>query len=216
MIQSVGQETIATFVETCHQAARRGLLRCSSGNLSLRVNGDQLLVTATRSWLERLTPENLALCRMADGWRLEGAKPTVEIGFHAGILKVRPEVNVVLHFQTPCATTLACLAVAEIDFFVLPEIPFYIGPVARVPFLPPGSPELAAAVVDALRDHDLALLANHGQVTVAHDLDQAIQNAVFFELACEIILRAGDRVSPLPAAAVTALLEARKTNHAKV
>ncbi len=83
-------------------------MRCSSGNLSLRFGEDRLLATATRSWLERITPADVALCRISDGERLGGARPTVEIGFHAGILRERPEMNVVLHFQTPCATALAC------------------------------------------------------------------------------------------------------------
>lgn len=215
-MQDVTAETIADFVEACHQVAHRGLVRCSSGNLSLRVADHRLLVTATRSWLERITPEDVALCRVSDGLAIDGPKPTVEIGFHAGILKARSDVNVVLHFQSPCATALACRSAGPLDYFVIPEIPFYIGPIGQVPCLAPGSDELAAAVIAAMRSHDLVMLANHGQVVVAHDFDHAIQNAVFFELACEIILRTGDRTAALPAQAVQALLDARKALQAKV
>ena len=89
----------------------------------------------------------------------------------------RPEIDVVMHFQAPHATTLACRESRDVNFFVIPEIPFYIGPIGRVPYLPPGSQELADAVVKVMRDHNLALMANHGQVTVARDLNHVIQNA---------------------------------------
>jgi ribulose-5-phosphate 4-epimerase/fuculose-1-phosphate aldolase len=121
-----------------------------------------------------------------------------------------------MHFQTPCATALACRNVENINYFVIPEIPFYVGPVARVPYLPPGSRELALAVTEAMRHHDLVVMGNHGQVTVARDVDHAIQNAVFFELASDIILHSGEALAPLPAAEVQALLELRHSASANM
>lgn len=94
---------------------------------------------------------------------------------------------------------------------MIPEIPFYIGPVGHVPYLPPGSTELAEAVVAVMTDHDLAVMENHGQVTAATDFDHAVQNAEFFELACQIILAGASDMTPLPAAAVRDLLAQRQT-----
>ncbi len=197
MVTGISQDVVARFVGACREAVRRGLLRCSSGNLSQRVDGGRMLVTATRSWLGRLTADDVALCRIDDGACLDGRRPTVEVNLHAGILRSRPEIDVVLHFQSPHATTLACCESRGVNFFVIPEIPFYIGPIGRVPYLVPGSQELADAVVAVMRNHNLALMANHGQVTVARDLDHAIQNAEFFELACQIIILGGEKVTPL-------------------
>ena len=115
-------------------------------------------------------------------------------------------MNVVLHFQTPAATTLACRDdLSKTDFFIIPEIPYYIGAIGIVPYILPGTPALAEAVVGVMKDHDLAMLANHGQVTVGRTYDEAIQRAMFFELACEILLRAGERARPLAPQAVAAL-----------
>ena len=164
--------------------------------------------------MARAGPGDVSLCKISDGSLLEGRNPSVEIGFHAGILKARADVNVVLHFQTPCATTLACRKSKNVNYFVIPEIPFYVGPVARVPYLPPGSKELARAVTEAMRDHDMVVMGNHGQVTVARDVDHAVQNAVFFELASEIILRSGADLLPLPEKAVRALLQLRQSANA--
>ena len=194
------------FVAACHAAAARGLVRCSSGNMSCRLAGNRMLATATRSWMERLTADDVVLCDIAGGQALDGKKPTAEIAFHAAILKTRPDVNVVLHFQSPFATALACRQKRVRNFFVIPEIPFYIGPVVWVPCLTPGTKELAAAVTKAILKHDLAIMANHGQVTVAEDFDHAIQNAEFFELACEIIVRNGGHVKSMAAKTVKDLL----------
>jgi ribulose-5-phosphate 4-epimerase/fuculose-1-phosphate aldolase len=210
-MKKVSRELVARFVRACRQAAGYGLMRCSSGNLSMRAGGDRLLVKASRSWMARVGPGDVSLCKISDGSLLEGPTPSVEIGFHAGILKARPDVNVVMHFQTPCATALACRKSKNINYFVIPEIPFYVGPVGRVPYLPPGSKELARAVTEVMRDHDMVVMGNHGQVTVARDVDHAVQNAVFFELASEMILRAGADLLPLPRAEARALLQLRRS-----
>jgi ribulose-5-phosphate 4-epimerase/fuculose-1-phosphate aldolase len=197
------------FVACCRDIARRGLVRCSSGNLSLRLDRDRLLIKASRSWMERLTREDVSVCRIADGHLLRGRKPSVEIGFHSGVLRARHDVNVVLHVQSPAATALACRR-GRCNWAVIPEVPFYIGPVARVPYRLPGSRRLAEAVVEALVDHDLAVLDHHGVVTAAADLDHAVQNAEFFELACEVLLTGGTGVTPLPPRAVRELHALRR------
>lgn len=199
------------FVAVCREAADRGLMRCSSGNLSWRVGDGLMLVTRTRSWLGRLTVDDIAVCAIEDGTVLNGVKPTVEARFHTGILRARPDVNVVLHYQSPCATALACQKRKHVNYDVIPEIPFYIGPIGQVPYLPPGSPELADAVIKAMTAHNLAVMANHGQITVAQDFDHVIQNAEFFELASQIILLSGRSLDPLSAKAVKALRAATGT-----
>lgn len=215
-MKPVPHDLIDSMVRACREVAGHNLVRCSSGNLSMRVDSERLLIKASRSWMARAEPDDISLCAMADSSLLAGRKPSVEIGFHAGVLRTRPDVNVVLHFQSPFATTLACQAPEPVNFFVIPEIPFYVGPVARIPYSPPGSPDLAQAVTQAMQAHDMVLLGNHGQVTAARDWDHAIQNALFFELACEIILRSANRALPIPQQEVQALLSARQTALAKV
>lgn len=206
---NIPDDSISAFVRACREAATRGLMRCSSGNLSWRVDAEHMLVTATRSWASRLTEDDVVLLRTADGAVLNGRKPTIEVAFHAGILRARPDIDVVMHFQTTHATTLACQEAKDINYFVIPEIPVYMGAIGHVPYLTPGSQELADAVIETMREHDMAIMANHGQVTVARDLDHAIQNAEFFELACQIIIESGDCLRPLTEEAVRELLAMR-------
>jgi ribulose-5-phosphate 4-epimerase/fuculose-1-phosphate aldolase len=193
------------FVEGCRQVAAYGLVQCSSGNLSWRIGADHMLIKSSRSWLGEMTRDAIAVCRISDGKPLTDIKPSVEIGFHAGILRRRREMNVVLHFQSPFATVIACSRRKAINYNVIPEIAYYLGPVAAVPYLPPGSRSLAEAVISAMQTHDIIQLRNHGQVTVGKDLRLAIQNAVYFELACEILCQAGKEARAMPTKAAQCL-----------
>ena len=199
------EKHLEEFVTACHRVASFGLVRCSGGNLSWRVNEEHMLITATRSWMAEITREQIAVCRISDSTVLNDKKPSAENGFHFGILRERSDVNVVLHFQSPFATAVACCGRDHKDFFVIPEIPYYIGPIAVVPYLNPGSNELAQGVVSAMKEHDLVILKNHGQVTVGKNFDDVIQKACFFELACEIILRAGNKIQFLSEDAIAYL-----------
>jgi ribulose-5-phosphate 4-epimerase/fuculose-1-phosphate aldolase len=182
------------FAELCRRAAVAGLMQCSSGNMSQRIDANRVLVSASRSWMSGLTADDVVLCRLADGVVLNDRKPSVETRFHLGILRERPEARVVLHFQSPFATVLSCCDAPAIDFAVIPEVPYYIGTPAVVPYITPGSPELAEAVIEAMTDHDLAILQNHGQVTLGRNFEEALQKAVFFELACRVLVQGGDGV----------------------
>jgi ribulose-5-phosphate 4-epimerase/fuculose-1-phosphate aldolase len=71
-------------------------------------------------------------------------------------------------------------------------------------------------VTDALREHDLVQMVNHGQTTVATDVAHAIQNASFFEMACAILLRGGERIAPLTAEQAGALLALKAARNSAV
>ena len=182
------QEKIDEFVAACRKVCACGLLRYSSGNMSCRLDGGIVAVSARGAWLGEMTADEVAICRLADGKSINDKQPTAENGFHLGILRSREDANVVLHFQSPFATAIACGAENVYNFDVIPELPIYIGEVGFVEYLPPGTKELADAVVSAMRDHDLVICRNHGQVAIGRDVKDVIQKAVLFELACQILL----------------------------
>ncbi|MCF6155649.1 MAG: class II aldolase/adducin family protein [Candidatus Brocadia sp.] len=204
-MRHISEKYLKEFVAACHRVASHGLARCSSGNLSWRVNEEYMLITATCSWMAEMSREQIAICRISDGTVLNEKRPSAENDFHFGIFRERSDVNVVLHFQSPFATAVACNSRNPENFFVIPEIPYYIGSIAVVPYLNPGSNDLAKEVISAAKGHDLVILKNHGQVTVGRSFDDAIQKASFFELACEIILYAGNQIQFLSPDAIAYL-----------
>jgi ribulose-5-phosphate 4-epimerase/fuculose-1-phosphate aldolase len=213
-MENISEKCLQEFVAAARSIAEHGLVLCSSGNLSWRVDDEHMLITTTDSWMSTLDKDQIAVCRVADCTTLNGKQPSKEIGFHAGILHERSDVNVVLHFQSPYATTLSCRELQIEDFSVIPEIPYYIGPVAVVPYLTPGSHQLAGAVTSAIKRHDLAILRNHGLVVVGKTFDDVIAKAAFFELACRIILHSGEQLQLLSKESIAELRQKGKAHRA--
>ena len=186
----ITEKHIETFVAQAHRVGELGLTICSSGNLSLRI-GDKALISGTGSWVPSLREDQVSICNVTTGEVLNGVKPSMESVFHLGVMRERPDVGVVLHFQSPYATQVACSEVRPKSYNVTAEVPLHVGRVIpEIPFYRPGSPELAEAVVNALRDRNSALMLKHGQVVCGKDFDDVIQRAMFFEMACRICVLA--------------------------
>ncbi len=184
---------LRAFVDAAHRIGTHQLLLCSSGNLSWRINEQTLLISQTGSWLPYLTKDQICIANMLDGVVLNNVKPSMDSGFHFGVLRDRKDINVVLHFQSLYATTLACMPDPPANFNVVNEVPVYIGPIAMLNYICPGSPEIGRMVTESMRKHNLVVLRNHGQVVVGKDFDEVIQRALFFELACGIIMRSNNQ-----------------------
>lgn len=186
----ITEKHIETFVAQAHRVGELGLTICSSGNLSWRI-GDKALISGTGSWVPSLREDQVSICNVTTGEVLNGVKPSMESVFHLGVMRERPDVGVVLHFQSPYATQVACSEVRPKSYNVTAEVPLHVGRVIpEIPFYRPGSPELAEAVVNALRDRNSTLMLKHGQVVCGKDFDDVIQRAMFFEMACRICVLA--------------------------
>ena len=201
----ITEEHIKEFVAQAHRVGGLGLTICSSGNLSWRI-GDQALVSGTGSWVPSLREDQVSVCDVATGKVLNGVKPSMESVFHLGVMRQREDVGVVLHFQSPYATQVACSEVRPQSYNVTAEIPLHVGRVIpEIPFYRPGSPELAEAVVNALATRNSALMLKHGQVVCGKDFDDVIQRAMFFEMACRICVLADMKPAVLTEEEVDAL-----------
>ena len=193
----ITNEQIEKFISEAHRVGDAGLTICSSGNISWRI-GDEVLLSGTGSWVPSLPKEKVAICKLETGEVLNGVKPSMEHGFHLGVLRERPDVNVVLHFQSPYATAVACMKELPKDYNVTAEVPCHVGSeIPVVPYYRPGSKELAEGVISALKDHNSVLLKKHGQVVCGKDFDEAFERAMFFEMACRIIILTGGKYETL-------------------
>lgn len=184
----ITNEQIEKFIAEAHRVGDAGLTICSSGNISWRI-GDEVLLSGTGSWVPSITKEKVSICKLENGEVLNGVKPSMEHMFHLGVLRERPDVNVVLHFQSPYATAVACMKEVPKDFNVTAEVPCHVGSdIPVIPYYRPGSKELADSVIEAMKSHNSVLLRKHGQVVCGKDFNEAFEKAMFFEMACRIIV----------------------------
>ncbi|HAH58667.1 MAG TPA: class II aldolase family protein [Bacteroidales bacterium] len=191
-----GNNMIDEFIHWAPAAGAYKLIQCSSGNLSQRLDNNTMLVSGTGSWLSTIRRGQISVVDMKDGKSTNGIRPTGELPMHLEIMRQRKEINTILHFQSEAATSLCCADYIP-DYNVIIEVPLYVGKVATLPYLPPGSSELVQAVRHLPIDIRMVQLRNHGQIAMGSSLMEVIQMAVFFELACKVIINNADQVITL-------------------
>lgn len=189
---------------------RLGFMPGSSGNLSVRVNHDCILVTPTGCSKYLLKPEDMVLVDL-EGRQLSGSrKATSEIAIHLAAYQARTDVNAVIHAHPPLATGFACAGRA-LDEPLCSEAVMILGPVPLAPYATTGTDDLAASLATLIPDHTAILMANHGAVTYGESLLDAFLKMETVEHFAHICLVAHQLGSPRPLqkAEVGELLEAR-------
>jgi ribulose-5-phosphate 4-epimerase/fuculose-1-phosphate aldolase len=194
------ERPIDEFIKTARLCAHHSLVLCSSGNLSCRINRNEMMITSAGSWMSELSPKDIVTCDIKHGKIIHGKiKPSSETGLHRMIYLKNDKNKAILHFQSEFATAVACnKKLSSINFNVIPEIPFYIDDIGVVPPLKPGSIELAEAVAEQSKNHRVIIMQNHGIVAIGNNLKHVLQIGVFFELCCKIILVNGNNISTIP------------------
>lgn len=189
---------IEEFVRQARRVGEAGLTICSSGNISWRLSNGEVLLSGTGSWVPELTADRVSVCDLATGEILNGVRPSMESTFHMGVMRRRKDVNVVLHFQSPYATAVACMEKRPDNFNFTAEMALHVGEeIPMIPYFRPGSPQLAEHVIEAMENHNSAMLLKHGQVVCGEDFDHAFERAMFFEMGCRIAVLNGNNVNPL-------------------
>lgn len=175
--------------EASRYIAGKGLVQASSGNISEKFENGNICIKASGVWMDLVKFSDFVMIDI-DGNKIYETEnnPSVEWRLHTGVYKIRQDIKVVLHCQSPAATSLCCKTyLSEIDFDIIPEILAYCKKVITVGYYKPGSEDLAKAVSESFKYGDAVMMANHGQVLVGNSFEEVIQKALFLELACGII-----------------------------
>jgi Ribulose-5-phosphate 4-epimerase and related epimerases and aldolases len=169
-----------SLVEYGRSLFQRGYSCGTSGNLSVRLPGDDgFLMSPTNISLGRLTATTLSRLA-ADGRHVAGAPPTKEAWLHLAMYAERPDDNAVVHLHSTYATALSCCGDLPPDNAVPPLTPYVImrvGRVALVPYSRPGDTSAAGEIRRLAAAHRAVLLANHGPVVAGRDLETAVSAA---------------------------------------
>ena len=155
---------------------QRGLTGGASGNISVRTPDGGLLVTPTGVSLGRLDPARLSRFD-ADGRLVDGDPPTKEMPLHSAFYETKLITGAVVHLHSTHSVALSMLPETDPDCAVPPLTAYAVmrvGKVALLPFFVPGDPAMADAVRGLAGRRSAVLLANHGPVVAARDLEAAV------------------------------------------
>ena len=190
---------------------RWGLVTWTSGNISARVPGQDLMVIKPSGVsYDDLTPESMVVTDLDGSPVGSGLSPSSDTGAHAYVYRHMPEVGGVVHTHSPYATAWAargeaipCVLTAMADEFG-GEIP--VGPFARI-----GGDEIGEGIVATLSGHrsPAVLMASHGPFTIGADARSAVKAAVMCEDVARTVhlARQHGTVEPLAREDVDALHE---------
>jgi L-ribulose-5-phosphate 4-epimerase len=179
-----GVEALRREVCALHaELPRNGLVAWTSGNLSARVPGEDLMVIKPSGVAyDDLRPGAIVFCDLR-GDAVDGdLAPSSDAATHAFVYREMPEIGGVAHTHSAYATAWAirgeaipCAMTAMADEFG-GEIP--IGPFALI-----GDEEIGRGVVDTLAGHrsPAVLMRAHGVFTVGASARDAVKSAVMCE-----------------------------------
>lgn len=165
--------------------AELGLVAGTWGNVSVRADqaGIFAITPSGRPYTE-LSPADIVLIDHK-GRIVEGENPSSELPLHLSIYQARPDVNAIVHTHSLYAT--ACAVAGSAIPPCLEEFVQAVGGEVSVSrYALPGTPELAAAAVEALADRSAVLLANHGVVACGPSLKESLLVAQLVEKAAHI------------------------------
>ncbi len=178
------------LIDAVRRLDAAGLNHNSSGNASVRV-GPAVLVTPSGIPTDRLdTTDPVLVDRDGRPLRAGQRVPTSEWRLHLRVLANRPDVEAIVHTHSPEATAAATLGED------LPATHYVVArfgghTLACAPYATYGSAELADHVARVLGARRSAcLMANHGALAVAADLDTAVELAIDVEWFCGVTRRA--------------------------
>jgi L-ribulose-5-phosphate 4-epimerase len=201
----VADEVEALRREVCALHAelpRHGLVAWTSGNLSARVPGEELMVIkASGIPYDELTPAAIVVCDL-NGTLVDGElAPSSDAAAHGYVYRELDEVGGIAHTHSSYATAWAargeaipCVLTAMADEFG-GEIP--IAPFARI-----GDEEIGRAVVETLAGHrsSAVLLRSHGVFALGPGPRAAIKAAVMCEDVARTVHLARALGDPIPLA----------------
>lgn len=174
----MSQQLREMMVDICRRMNAAGINQGTSGNLSIRWE-DGILITPSSLRYEAMTPDDIVAMDF-DGQYRGKNRPSSEWRFHRDILVARSDRNVVLHCHSAFASSLA------VHRLGIPPFHYMVGLAGGTEircsgYAAYGTQELSDQALAALGNLDACLLANHGQIAIAVDLEKALRLAIEVE-----------------------------------
>ncbi|UWR81842.1 class II aldolase/adducin family protein [Phaeobacter inhibens] len=180
-----------SIIDACLEMNRSGINQGTSGNISLRIAGGEMLITPSGIPYEAMSPDmivRMPVVGSPDPQRGQPS-PSSEWQFHQALLADKPEVMAVVH-----AHPVNCCALA-VNHMPIPACHYMVAafgghdvPLAEYALF--GTTELSAHVVAAMADREGCLMANHGAICTGDTLARAMWRMAELEHLAATYIRA--------------------------
>jgi len=164
------QELKLEIIQVGKRLYAAGLAVAKSGNLSARLDRENILITATGTALGQLKESDIVKLNLAAGKSAGGPNPSSELPLHSLVYKNFP-AKAVIHCHPPLIN--GYFAVAKALKAMSFETKFYLG---DIPVIPQETPTVTnpAPVIAALKTNNLVILKNHGTVAIGDKFEEIL------------------------------------------
>ena len=166
------------IVYTSKRTLDLGLNCGSEGNVSVRTK-DTIFITPSGIETASLN-ESLISEVDINGNVKNKKKPSSEILMHLNIYRNRPEISSIVHCHSIWASILSCSR-KKIPAFHYMVAEFGGNDIKCAKYATFGTSKLANNVLKVIKDRNGCLISNHGQLTIANNLNNALNLAVSLE-----------------------------------
>ena len=177
------------------QLLKEGLVARTWGNVSVKLNDNQMVITPSGRQYTELTPKEMVVVNF-NSYEFEGSlKPSSELKLHCEVYKTRPTIQCVIHTHQMYASIVAA---AQKDVQVLdPEHQKILGSkvVKAAPYALPNTKKITVETAKAMEGSYAALMANHGAVCCGASLEDVFLKCTTLELACQAFIESKKQVA---------------------
>lgn len=172
-------------VKAAQEIYSKRLVENGEGNVSVRVNKNEILVTPSQANYLELTPDKIVHMDLEGNVLGSNAIPSTEVKMHLGIYKDRKKAGAVIHNHSTYATILSVLR-KSIPLLMEQQVIFLGGEIRCSEITTAHTEEMGGSAIDALHKNNAAILANHGAVVCGKSLEHAVRFAVILEKLAEV------------------------------
>ncbi len=176
-------------IDTCLWLKAQGLVFSTWGNISVRLDDGNILITPSKVEYETMTPDDLVVLA-PDGTQVSGTRlSTSEREIHRGVMNKRPDVGAIIHMHSPYG--MAAAARDEGVPVISEEMCQLLG--GAIPlsseFVPSDNHVKLGEVVSAsITDANAVLIRNHGPMCFGKTLAEARVCCQVTEKSCKMYL----------------------------
>ena len=200
------------ILEICKRLHSRNMLSAADGNISVRIDDENILITPSGISKAFMSVDDMAIININN--KIIKGQPSSERLMHLEIYKNCAAANVVIHAHPP---TAIAWSIARPDLKKLPsdclsEVILATGDIPFVPYARPGTLNMGEVLKPYLPDHKALILSRHGAITWGSDLEEAYRGMERIENSAQILATAQQLggIHPLPDEEIKYLYEMRK------
>lgn len=197
-------------VRVCRRLAELGLIGAGEGNVSVRLGPRRLLTTPSGMNKGDVESHHLVVTDFLGRTIVGGRAPSSELPMHLAVYRARPDAMAIVHAHPPTAIALTLTGLSLEDPLMAEAVTALGGGIPTAPYATPGTEDMGASVVAAVRARDACLMERHGALALGRGLFEALDRMETVERVAQVVLRTrllGASPRPLPREEVERLLK---------